>query len=131
MLSQDEGAETHFQEIDMSRHILEPRDDRPDVADAAIGWDRPLQSYFVSVYVKVPGRPGKTRTLVCKGDQPGELPTAADAIAIVAPYSVIPDDLAAILEADRAATMGQRDTPLQIQMKALLASIGSTGLRSS
>lgn len=113
----------------MSRHILSARTDRPEVADAAIGWDRPLNTFFASVYVKVPGKPGKTRTLICRGDYPEELPTAAAAIAIVAPHAVIPEDLEARLEADRAATIGHRDSPLQAQMKDLLASIGSTNRR--
>lgn len=126
IVSLDKGSGMHAQETEMSRHILSARTDCPDVADAAIGWDRPLQTYFASVYVNVPGKPGKTRTLICRGDRAGDLPTAAEAIAIVEPHAIIPDDLLATLEADRAATAGHCDTPLQMQMKALLASIGCT-----
>ncbi len=115
----------------MSRHILEARADRPEVADAAIGWDRPLNTFFASVYIKVPGKPGKTRTLVCRGDHLDDVRTAAEAIAIVAPHAVVPDDLEAKLEGDRAATMGHRDSPLQAQMKDLLRSIGSLERRST
>jgi hypothetical protein len=51
--------------------------------------------------------------VVWVGSVPGELPTAAAALAVIAPYCEIPDGLAATLETDRLKTLAQKDGPAQ------------------
>ena len=64
----------------MSRHTLQPRADRPDVAEAAIGWDRPLATFFFQAFAIADGD-GEDRVLEWRGTAPGELPTPEAAIA--------------------------------------------------
>lgn len=103
----------------MSRHSLQPRADRPDVAEAAIGWDRPLATFFFQAFAAADGD-GEERVLEWCGTAPGELRTPEAAIAIAASYADIPEHLAATLDADRAATANQVDGPWQTRLKQRL-----------
>ena len=103
----------------MSRHTLQPRADRPDVAEAAIGWDRPLATFFFQAFAPA-GRDGEDRMLEWCGTAPGELPTAEAAIAVASAFAVIPEHMAATLDADRAATTHQVDSSWQTRLKQQL-----------
>lgn len=100
----------------MSRHVLQPRTDCPNVAEAAIGWDRPLATFFFQAFGTQNGV-GEDRVLEWCGTAPGELPSAEAAIAVAAAFAVIPDDLATTLIADRAATAHQGDSAWQARLK--------------
>jgi hypothetical protein len=80
----------------------------------AIGWDRPLQSFFVQVTRPHPDERNETDMLVWLGTIFGELPTAAAAIAVAAPYAELPETLGAMLETDRLKTVATPDGAAQI-----------------
>jgi hypothetical protein len=102
----------------MSRHVLQPRADRPDVAEATIGWDRPLATFFVQAFA--PQVDGEDHIIEWCGTEPGELPTPEAAIAIAFVFAIVSDELAATLHADRAATSDQVDSPWQTRLKRRL-----------
>ena len=100
----------------MSRHELSIHPDRSDATRAAVGWDRPLATFYAQIFRRDEGEADETAFLWI-GTYPGELKTAADALAIVAPYAVIPTGLSAELETDRLKTLGARDGPAQAVAK--------------
>lgn len=102
----------------MSRHVLQPRADRPDVAEATIGWDRPLASFFFQAFA--PQVDGEDHIIEWCGTEPGELPTPEAAIAIASAFAIVPDELAATLHADRAATFDQVDSSWETRLKRRL-----------
>ena len=108
----------------MSRHELQPKASDPNVARATVGWDRPLQTFFAQVFFRTADEPEDGEALIWRGTEPGEVPTAAAAIAIVAPYAEIPDGLAGLLTADMQATVGIKDGHHQVSAKRQL--FGST-----
>lgn len=58
--------------------------------------------------------------LIWRGTEPGDLPTAEAAIAVVAIYADIPDGLAEQLEAEMRATIGVKDGQHQVATKRRL-----------
>ena len=104
----------------MSRHDLEPRPDAADVVRAAVGWDRPLQTFFAQVFWRTEDEPEEGEPLIWVGTEPGEMLDPEAAIAVVAPHAVVPDDLAARLTAAMEATIGVKDSPEQAAVKRLL-----------
>lgn len=86
----------------------------------AIGWDRPLDTFYVQVSRPDPEDEGERETIVWEGTCPRELPTAAAAIAVAAPYAELPADLASTLETDRLKTLGSFDGPAQRAARRLL-----------
>lgn len=100
----------------MSRH------DFPGKAGAtrvSIGWDRPLQTFFVQAFGPDPDEPEEETALVWEGTSPGDLPTAATAIRIAAIYADLPADLGGTLETDRLRTLATPDGPAQHAAKRL------------
>lgn len=91
----------------MSRHELKPKPDQPSVIKAVIGWDRPLQTFFAQVFTPTEAEEGEAT--IWLGTEPGELASPEAAIAVVAPYAIIPDDLADRLQAEMQATVGIKD----------------------
>lgn len=89
-------------------------------SSVAIGWDRPLATFFVQVMQPHPRIEGEEATYIWKGAAPGELPTAAAAIAIAAEYADLPEDLGATLETDRLKTLGTFDGPAQEAAKPFI-----------
>ncbi len=94
----------------------------------AIGWDRPLQTFFVHVTTTgtVPdipddGEVNDDRTILWLGTKPRELPYAADAIRIAKPFAVLPKDLGQTLEVDRLRTAGDSDGPAQRDTRPFLS----------
>lgn len=108
----------------MSRHELQPKPGRKDVVRAVVGWDRPLQTFFAQVFFETDDEPEEGEVRIWLGTAPGELLTAEAVIAIVAPYAVVPADLADRLTADMQATIGIEDGQHQVAAKQSL--FGST-----
>ncbi|TCP97493.1 hypothetical protein C8J46_106116 [Sphingomonas sp. PP-F2F-A104-K0414] len=79
----------------------------------AIGWDRPLATFFVQVLRPHLTLKGEDDMVEWQGTEPDELPTAAAAIEIAARYADLPEDLGAKLETDRLKTLGTADGPAQ------------------
>jgi hypothetical protein len=100
----------------MSRHTFAGRAG----TTVAIGWDRPLGSFFVQVTKPHPEEEGETDMLVWLGTIFGELPTAAAAIAVAASHADLPDTLGATLETDRLKTVTTSDGPAQIAARPFL-----------
>ena len=86
----------------------------------AIGWDRPLLTFFVQVLRPHPTMEGEDDMVEWQGTEPDELPTAASAIEIAARYASLPDDLGATLETDRLKTLGSTDGPAQRAVRPFL-----------
>ncbi|WP_201450355.1 hypothetical protein [Sphingobium yanoikuyae] len=89
-------------------------------SSVAIGWDRPLATFFVQVMQPHPRIEGEEATYIWKGAAPGELPTAAAAITVAAEYADLPKDLGATLETDRLKTLGTFDGPAQEAAKPFI-----------
>lgn len=106
----------------MSRHRLTARPET-GATHAVIGWDRPLGTFFVQLLGNVDDG---EETILCEGTGYGEIPTPAAAIALVAPYCTISDDLAAQLEIDRMATLASNDGPAQQAARILLGRISGS-----
>ena len=68
----------------MSRHDFTGIE--PDIS-VSIGWDRPLNSFFVQVLRRHPHLDGEDDTIVWHGTEPGELKSASDAIAIASRWA--------------------------------------------
>lgn len=111
----------------MSRHSLVPLPGRGAIYEIAIGWDRPLGTFFVIVF-GTPGSDGSASDrdeltpLLWEGTVPGALSTPDAAIALASSYAVIPDGLAAQLAADRDT---DRSTATGTASSAVLAALWS------
>lgn len=106
----------------MSRHQVPLREDI-DATSAWVGWDRPLQTFFVQVFKDHPTEPGEETELLWVGSSEKELPRPVDALLLLEPYCIIPDELPATLEIDRMKTLAATDGPNQVEAKAFLARI--------
>lgn len=93
----------------MSRHELKPKPDQVSVIKAVIGWDRPLQTFFAQVFTLTEAGDEEGEATIWLGTEPGELASPEAAIAVVAPYAIIPEDLADRLQAEMQATVGIKD----------------------
>ena len=101
----------------MSRHVFTGLQSEHTVA---LGWDRPLETFFVQVMRPHPAMEGEDEILFWKGTDLRELPTAADAIAAARAWAVLPADLGATLETDRMKTLGRSDGEHQAEVKRRL-----------
>ncbi|UVO53727.1 hypothetical protein [Sphingomonas sp. SUN039] len=102
----------------MSRHTLEPRPDQPRGTRITVGWDRPLATFFAQVLVTEAD--GEDDVIFWQGTAPGELATAAAALALLAPCAVVPEGLAATLETDRLKSLGTANGPAQQRARLTL-----------
>ena len=100
----------------MSRHELRALPEAVVVTRGIVGWDRPLQTFFAQLFSI--NEEDEEEAHVWVGTFPGELGTAAAALAVVCNDCVVPDDLGAKLETDRLATLATFDTPQQADIKA-------------
>lgn len=100
----------------MSRHTFPGKGGASEVA---IGWDRPLATFFVQVFRPDPLEAGEETAFIWVGTDIGELPTAAAAISIAAPHADLPGTLGATLETDRLKTVAASDGPAQTIIKRL------------
>lgn len=102
----------------MSRHSLQPLPGRGSLYEIAIGWDRPLGTFFVIVFGAPDDEPGNNAVeelppLLWEGTAPAALATPEATIALASPYAFIPEGLAAQLAADREAETTTVNKPLQ------------------
>jgi hypothetical protein len=87
-----------------------------------IGWDKPLQTYFVQVLDPdaeecnddTPAQPEGDNPSIWLGCDFGEITDAAAAIEIVRPYAEIPAGLLAHLKADQAGEPGRGEQVWQL-----------------
>ena len=103
----------------MSRHELMPLPKHPNVGLVVVGWDRPLQTFYVQVHARAEmmADPDEDELVVWRGTNLGELPEPADALAIASRYARIPPDLGSRLRIDRLATSASPDGVAQQRMK--------------
>lgn len=99
----------------MSRHELVPLETSTGVTRAVVGWDRPLRTFFAQVFEQ--GEAEEETAVIWEGTGLAEIGSAAAALAIVAPYAVVPEGLAAMLEAERRDSYDHRDGPAQTEAK--------------
>lgn len=102
----------------MSRHVFTGLRGHTRIA---IGWDRPLETFFVHVTRQHPRNRGEEQTLFWKGTAMRELTTAAAAIATAQPWALLPTDLGITLETDRLRTLGISDGEHQAAMMRRLS----------
>jgi hypothetical protein len=88
----------------MSHHDLVPRDNADRHIEIAIGWDHPLNTYFVQVLDPTRDEEEPGFEILWRGTSFGEILSVDDTIALVAPWAVIPANLRITLLADRNAT---------------------------
>ncbi|GAY24701.1 MULTISPECIES: hypothetical protein [Sphingobium] len=100
----------------MSRYDLKPKAGS-GACRVVVGWDRPLQTFFAQVFTPTENEPDEGEATIWLGTEPGELSTPEAAIAIIAPYTEIPNGLAAELEADMRASIGVKDGAYQAEAK--------------
>lgn len=101
----------------MSRHVFPGRN---GASELAIGWDRPLQSFFVQALRPHPHLDDEDGTIAWHGTSLREIVTAREAVTIASDWADLPGDLAIILETDRLKTLGQSDGEHQAAMKRRL-----------
>lgn len=78
-----------------------------------------MRTFFVQVFGP-PDDNGEEVEILWVGAAPGELARLDDALALIRPYAVTPDDLAARLEADRRDGHDRRDGPGQVEARRFL-----------
>lgn len=101
----------------MSRHQFPGLDGTSTVA---VGWDRPLQTFFVQVLRQHPHLAGEEETVAWHGTATGELCSAREAVTIASRWADLPGDFAITLETERLKTLGKSDGEAQIAMKRRL-----------
>lgn len=74
----------------MSRHVLIPLNPTHSVA---VGWDRPLRTFFAQVIDEAADEEGDERTVLWIGSTYKEVPVPELAVKAVASFAVIPPKL--------------------------------------
>ncbi len=103
----------------MSRHTV-PLKPGIDATEAVVGWDRPLQTFFVQVLRKGSDAEEETEELLWEGAELGQLQTPDEALRLLEPYCDVPAGLSATLQIDRLKTLANRDGPAQQHGKAFM-----------
>jgi hypothetical protein len=85
----------------MSRYDIEADDAVHNHLDIAIGWDRPLGTYFVQVLDPTRDEGEDGHEILWRGASFTDILAVDDAIALIAPWASIPPDLRALLILDR------------------------------
>lgn len=98
----------------MSRHVFPGHTGATSVA---IGYDRPLETFFVQVFRPHATLDGEEDAFIWRGGNLRELRTAAAAIEIARPWTTLPPDFAMTLETDRMKTSGTPDGEAQRVIK--------------
>lgn len=103
----------------MSRHTV-PLKAGVDATEAVVGWDRPLQTFYVQVLRKSEANDGDSEELLWEGAEMGQLKTPDEALRLLEPFCDIPAGLSATLQIDRLKTLANQDGAAQRQGKAFL-----------
>lgn len=106
----------------MSRHIV-PLRFGVEATEAVIGWDRPLQTFFVQVFRD--NGDGEGEAFIWGGTEFGEIETPEAAIRFLEPYCDVPKGLSATLQIERMKTLADHDGPAQEDAKAFLARLNA------
>ncbi|WP_404478675.1 hypothetical protein [Novosphingobium sp. BL-52-GroH] len=85
-----------------------------------IGWDRPLNTFFVQVFGPAPVAGADPVEVEWQGTSPCKLPTAAHALRVARIYADLPDNLGQVLETDRLSTLGIADGLAQIALRIFI-----------
>lgn len=105
----------------MSRHDFEHQDSTTGTHyEITVGWDRPLQTFFAQVFAFPEGKSTASKPVLWTGLDLDQHPDPKAVLEAVSEYFPIPEGLAQTLEADRLATLHEKDGPAQIYLKALL-----------
>ncbi len=84
----------------MSRYSLKPFAQHSDIFEVAVGWDPPLETFFVMVFgVADAGRDPDVRHW--RGGQPRQIATVEELQAEVLPYAKLPMELVSRLRGDQ------------------------------
>ncbi len=86
----------------MSRHRLSALN---PVHEIAVGWDRPLCTFFAHVIDTSADESDDARTVLWIGTDTGAVPDPITAIQAVEPYAAVPAGLEQMLRADWAASV--------------------------
>lgn len=86
-------------------------------SSAAIGWDRPLQTFFVQICRL---EDGEEVSFLWEGTDYQALPTAANAIRLIEACCEVPADTGSRLEIDRLKTSGRADGEHQIAARQFI-----------
>ena len=106
----------------MSRHAVPSFDARYEIA---VGWDRPLNSYFAQVE-DMHADDDEDPVVVWVGAGPSEIQTPEALRAPIAAYGTLTDEMISTLAADRAATLDRGNSPLQRDGLAAIAKLPKT-----
>ena len=79
----------------------------------AVGWDRPLSTFFAQVVDTAKAEDARGRILLWIGTAARECPTPDDLVAPLARFATVPAAILAALRADRVADLDRGPTPLQ------------------
>jgi hypothetical protein len=82
----------------MSRHQIPARDPNHEVI---VGWDRPLQTFFVQVYDKRKKGTDDELIMWCGASRPRELYEVEDVRRVVGQYAELTADMASTLYGDK------------------------------
>ena len=97
----------------MSRYDLESTTAGVKIA---VGWDRPLNTYFGTVTEEKDDDYGDS-VIVCVGTNNGEIQLPEDLQPALSAYAKIPADILTRLRIDRAETLDTGNSPLQRHMQ--------------
>ena len=101
----------------MSRYILEAVNPEHDYV--VVGWDRSLETYFGQVFDLRVDDDNDDDCVVWAGTDVGCIQTVEALAQVMAPYAVIPPDIKAKLEQDKAHA--ESPSPLQLQVRSLFS----------
>lgn len=80
----------------------------------AVGWDRPLATFFITAFGPV-GAHGDRTIIEWLGTERRELTRVADVLRLAGRYADLPEGIGRTLQLDRLKTLGTPDGPAQQQ----------------
>lgn len=106
----------------MSRYDLQPLKEFPAILSVTIGWDRPLQTFFIQIFEQQPEDPEPV-LIIWEGTDYHALPDAEKVIDLAAKYAIIPEDLADKLALDQDKSRSIKDSALQEIIRGIFRSL--------
>jgi hypothetical protein len=102
----------------LSRYELTPTNPRFAGLEIAVGWDRPLTTFYGQVSRPAAGD-GEDEMLLWVGTMPAEIASVEALAAALAKYVTLPADIGDRLKADRLADIDSGPTRFQRDMLAV------------